>query len=108
MRSGEVSTTVMAFEAAAAFAVVDGGVFAVIEIESVAAAAVVVVVVVVAVAGVWEFNAEKADGLFFERRRGADERELREGLDVHEVMGLSLRLVHERKEVGLWGVWVCK
>jgi hypothetical protein len=65
-------------------------------------------VVVVAAA---EFYAEKPNALFF-NRRGADEGELRERLDVHEVVGLSLSFVHgrshgtKRKKRGrVWGEW---
>ena len=44
-----------------------------------------------------EFDAEEADAFLFDGRCRADEGELRERFNVHEVMGLSLSLVHEGK-----------
>lgn len=49
------------------------------------------------VGGAAEFDAEEANALFFDGGCGANEGELRERFNVHQVMGFSL-FVHDNKE----------
>lgn len=88
MRSGEVSAAVVAFESAAGFGVVGGGVLGVVG-GGVGVGGGGGGGVVGGVVG--EFNAEELEGFVFERgrRRRADKRKLGERVDVHEVMSLS-------------------
>lgn len=116
LRRREVSATVVALESPAALSVVVAAVVAVDVVVVVAAVAVVVFDdVVIGVSGFGlvdggriavsaaEFFAEKANTLLFNGSR-TNKGKLREGLDVHEIMGLPLMtsstdLVHDKKKL---------
>ena len=99
MGSREVSATVMAFKSPAALAVVGVGVLG-IKLKSICCRLGRFGPVIRGgsrgvSASAAEFFAEKPNGLFF-NGCGSDEGELRERFNIHEVMGFSLSLVHEK------------
>lgn len=61
---------------------------------------VIVIIVVLIIIDIAEFAAEETNGFVFGGWRGAEEGELREGVDFHEVVGFSVVgvVVHEEEE----------